>query len=37
MQPSEVSPSESQLCHLAWNTYNMYYIRIHHDIARTKD
>jgi hypothetical protein len=36
-QPSELSPSGSRLCHLAWNTYNIYYIRIYHDIAKSKD
>jgi hypothetical protein len=36
-QPSKLSPSGSRLRHLAWNTYNMYYIRIYHDIASTKD
>jgi hypothetical protein len=37
MQPSELSPFGSWLCHLVWNTYNIYYIRIYHNIARTKD
>jgi hypothetical protein len=35
--PSEHSLFGSRLCHLAWNTYNMYYIRIYHDIAKIKD
>jgi hypothetical protein len=37
MQPSELSPSGSRLCHLAWHTCNMYYIRIYRDIAKTKE
>jgi hypothetical protein len=36
-QPSELSPSKSRLCHLAWNTCNMYYIIIYHDIVKTND
>jgi hypothetical protein len=36
-QPSELSPSGSQLFHLAWNTCNMYYVRIYHGIVKTKD
>jgi hypothetical protein len=36
-QTSELSPSGSRLCHLAWNTCNMYYIKIYLDIAKTND
>jgi hypothetical protein len=36
-QPFELSPFGSQLCHVALNTYNTYYLRIYHDNANTKD